>query len=194
MDLLAVQGTLKESSPTPQFESISSSALRLLHGPTLTSIHDHWKSHSFDDTHLCHQVMSLLFNILSRFVYPFSPKLPSCPGCHAALSRVACVVQQDFATRFKYSSVHTAIPDSLAIPPPNSPLLLPVRSFSKSVSLFTERNRSADLRELPSFLPPVSHRHLPRGSPLFLGHICLGWFLITVYLISSCLSTLRNPR
>ena len=38
----------QESSPTPQFKSISSSALSLLYGPTLTSIHDYWKNHSFD--------------------------------------------------------------------------------------------------------------------------------------------------
>jgi len=37
LDLLTVQGT----SPTPQFKSINSSALSLLHSPTLTSIHDH---------------------------------------------------------------------------------------------------------------------------------------------------------
>ena len=29
-------------------QSISSSALRFLYGPTLTSIHDHWKNHSLD--------------------------------------------------------------------------------------------------------------------------------------------------
>ena len=46
-DLLALQGTL-ESSPTPQFKSINSSLLSLLYGPTLTSIHDDWKTHSFD--------------------------------------------------------------------------------------------------------------------------------------------------
>ena len=45
-DLLAVQGTLKESSPTPQFKSINSSVFSFLYGPTLTSIHDHWKNHS----------------------------------------------------------------------------------------------------------------------------------------------------
>ena len=37
----------QESSPTPQFKSINSSALSFLHSPTLTSIHDHWKKHSF---------------------------------------------------------------------------------------------------------------------------------------------------
>ena len=41
LDLLAVQGTLQESSPTPQFKSINSLALSFLHSPTLTSIHDH---------------------------------------------------------------------------------------------------------------------------------------------------------
>ena len=46
-DLLAVQGT-QESSPAPQFESISSSTLSLLYGPTLTSVHDYWENHSFD--------------------------------------------------------------------------------------------------------------------------------------------------
>ena len=38
----------QESSPTPQFKSINSSALRLLHSPTLTFIHDHRKNHSLD--------------------------------------------------------------------------------------------------------------------------------------------------
>ena len=38
----------QESSPTPQFKSISSSALSLLHSPTLTSIHDYWENHSLD--------------------------------------------------------------------------------------------------------------------------------------------------
>ena len=45
----------QESSPIPQFKSISSSALSLLYGPTLTSIHDYWKNHSFDHTDLCRQ-------------------------------------------------------------------------------------------------------------------------------------------
>ena len=45
----------QESSPTPQFKSINSFALSLLYGPTLTSIHDYWKNHSFDYTDLCWQ-------------------------------------------------------------------------------------------------------------------------------------------
>ena len=37
----------QKSSPTPQFKSINSSGLSFLYGPTLTSIHDYWKNHSF---------------------------------------------------------------------------------------------------------------------------------------------------
>ena len=54
LDLLAAQRTLGvffktlESSPTPQFKSISSLALSFLYSPTLTSICVHWKSHSLD--------------------------------------------------------------------------------------------------------------------------------------------------
>ena len=48
LDLLAVQGNSQESSPTPQFKSINSSALSFLYSPTLTSIHDHWKNHSLN--------------------------------------------------------------------------------------------------------------------------------------------------
>ena len=38
----------QEFSPTPQFKSINSSALSFLYTPTLTSIHDYWKNHTFD--------------------------------------------------------------------------------------------------------------------------------------------------
>ena len=38
----------QESSPTPQFKSINSSVLSFLCSPNFTSIHDHWKNHSFD--------------------------------------------------------------------------------------------------------------------------------------------------
>ena len=48
LNLLAVQGTLKESSSTPQFKSINYLVLSFLYSPTLTSIHDHWKNHSLD--------------------------------------------------------------------------------------------------------------------------------------------------
>ena len=37
----------------PHFKSINYLALSLLYGPTLTSIHDYWKNHSFDYSDLC---------------------------------------------------------------------------------------------------------------------------------------------
>ena len=40
----------QESSPTPQFKSIHSSALSFLYSPTLTSIPDDWKNRTFDCT------------------------------------------------------------------------------------------------------------------------------------------------
>ena len=43
LDLLAVQGTLKNLFPVPQFKSISSSTLNFLYGPTLIFIHNSWK-------------------------------------------------------------------------------------------------------------------------------------------------------
>ena len=45
----------QESSPTPQFIRINVLMLSFLHSPTLTSIHDHWKNHSIDQTDLCWQ-------------------------------------------------------------------------------------------------------------------------------------------
>ena len=48
-------------------KSINFSALSLLYGPTLTSIHDYWKNHSFNYTDLVGKVIALIFNILPRF-------------------------------------------------------------------------------------------------------------------------------
>ena len=67
LDLLAVQGTLK-SSPTPQFESINSSTLSLLYGPTLTSRMTTGKTVALTICTFVGKMMSLLFNRLSRFI------------------------------------------------------------------------------------------------------------------------------
>ena len=55
IDLLCCPRDSQESSPTPQFKSINSSALSLPYGPTLTSVYDSWKNHRFDDMDLCWQ-------------------------------------------------------------------------------------------------------------------------------------------
>ena len=45
----------QESSPAPQFKSINSSVLSLLHGSTFTLVQDYWKSHSFNYIDICQQ-------------------------------------------------------------------------------------------------------------------------------------------
>ena len=56
----------QESSSTPQFKSINSSALSFLYSPALTSIHRRT---------FIHKVMSLLFNMLSRLVITSLPRV-----------------------------------------------------------------------------------------------------------------------
>ena len=64
-----MQGTLKSLL---QHHSSKASILQCsVYGPTLTSIHDYCKNHSFDSMDLCCQIMSLLFNTLSKFVKSF---------------------------------------------------------------------------------------------------------------------------
>ena len=74
-DLLAVQGTLQESSLAPQFKNINSLVLSFLYSPTLTSIHDYWKNHTGKTRRtFVGKVMSLHFNMLSTFVMAFLPR------------------------------------------------------------------------------------------------------------------------
>jgi len=67
----------QESSPTPQFKSINSSVLSLLHSPTLTSIHDHKNTIALIRQTFVGKVMSLLLNMLSRLVITFLPRSES---------------------------------------------------------------------------------------------------------------------
>ena len=64
----------QESPPTPQFKSINSLALSFLHSPTLASIHDSWKTIALTIWIFLGKVISLLFNMLSRFVIAFLPR------------------------------------------------------------------------------------------------------------------------
>ena len=63
----------QESSPTPQFKGISSSAFSFLYSPTLTPIHDYWKNHLTRWTFVG-KVMPLLFNMLFRLVIDVLPR------------------------------------------------------------------------------------------------------------------------
>ena len=65
----------QESPPTPQFKSINSSALSFLYGPTLISMYNYWKNQiALTIWTFVSKLMSLLFNMLSRFVIAFLPR------------------------------------------------------------------------------------------------------------------------
>ena len=72
-DLLAVQGTL-QSSPAPQFESINSSVLSLFYGPISHPYMTTGKTIALTIRTFVGKVMSLLFNMLCRFVIAFLPR------------------------------------------------------------------------------------------------------------------------
>ena len=81
-DLLVVQGALQESSSTPQFKSINSSALSFLYGPTFTSIHDYLKNHSFDSAVgiQIYKCLSMQLCLLITASLPCAPP-PLSEGC-----------------------------------------------------------------------------------------------------------------
>ena len=55
LNLLAVQGTLKSLLQLHSSKALIFLMLSFLYSPTLTSILDYWKNHSFDQTDLCWQ-------------------------------------------------------------------------------------------------------------------------------------------
>ena len=72
LDLLAVQGTLKSLL---QHHSSKASVLHsAFYSPTLTSIHDNWKTIALSRWTFLGKVMSLLFNMLCMLVITFLPR------------------------------------------------------------------------------------------------------------------------
>ena len=97
--LISLQETLK-SSPTPQFESISSSVLSLLCGLTLTSVHATGKTRALTPPTLVGKVMSLLcisfsiVTVLSGFlhtsVHPLTRSYFEPMLCYKGHFRIPC--------------------------------------------------------------------------------------------------------
>ena len=69
LDLLAVLGNIK--SLLQHHSSKASVVLNFLYSPTLSSIHGHWKTIALTRWIFVGKVMSLLFNMLSRFPTKF---------------------------------------------------------------------------------------------------------------------------
>ena len=55
LHLFAVRGTFKNLLQNHSSKNINSLVLSFLYNPTITSIHDYWKNHSFDYTDICCQ-------------------------------------------------------------------------------------------------------------------------------------------
>ena len=105
----------------PQFKSINFSALSFLHSPILTSIRDHWKNHSLDQTDLCWQsnvsaygnlyvsVLPSQFILLSPFPI-VSPLLP-CKQVHqCCLSRFhTYALRYDTCLSLSYFTLHNRL-------------------------------------------------------------------------------------
>ena len=72
-DLLVLQTNLK-SLLQHQFQSINSSVLKLLYSPTLTCIHDYWKTRALSIQTSVSKLMSVIFNMLCIFVIAFLPR------------------------------------------------------------------------------------------------------------------------
>ena len=73
-DLISCCPRVSEESSPAQVKSINSLVLSFLYGPSLTSIHDHWKNHTWTIQMFVGKVMSLLFDMLPRFVTAFLPR------------------------------------------------------------------------------------------------------------------------
>ena len=77
----------QESSPTPQFKSINSSALSFIYGPSLTSIHNYWKNYSFGYRYFCWQsnviyIYAFICIFLKHFPITLQPfSITFCPFC-----------------------------------------------------------------------------------------------------------------
>ena len=115
----------QQSSLAPKVESINSSSLNLLYGPILTSIHDYWKNHSFDYTDLfVGKLMSLLFNMLLRFVIAFLPR----SNCLfilwlKSLSALTLEPKETKSITFSSSLFHEVLLRSFNVPEPGGPQL-----------------------------------------------------------------------
>ena len=59
---------------SPKASIVNSLALSFLYSPTLTSIHDYWKTIALTRWTFFGKVMSLLFNMLSRMFIAFLPR------------------------------------------------------------------------------------------------------------------------
>ena len=93
-DLLAVQGTLKSLLQHHSSKASILQQLNLLSGPTLTSVHDYWKDHSFDHMDICQQSDVSAFEHTIQVCHSFSSKEQASFNFMAAIT-----ICSDFGTQ-----------------------------------------------------------------------------------------------
>ena len=127
------------SSLASQFESVNFSTLSLLYGPTLTSIHNYWKNHSFDYMDLCQQSDVFFFffflNTLSKFVTAILPRskclLIPWLQSPSALILEPKKIKSDAVSTFSLSICHEVIgPDPMI---GSASLVVPKNRFKNSI-------------------------------------------------------------
>ena len=105
VDLLDVQGTLKNLLQHHSWKAINSSVFCLLYGPALTTVCDHWEDHSLDYTDLCRQsnVSAFQHTVWACQCFPAKKQLPS-----AIMAAVA--LHSDLPTKRKSVTASTFSP------------------------------------------------------------------------------------
>ena len=101
-DLLAVPGTLEESSPTPQFKSINSLVLSFPYSPPLTSIRDYWKNHSFEASSPASQFESFYLYLLYGHEFEWTPGVGDGHGGLACCDSWGCK-ESDMTERLNWT-------------------------------------------------------------------------------------------
>ena len=91
-------------------QSTRSSVLSFVYGPTLTSIHDHWKIYSLTRWTFVIKVMSLLFNMLFRFVTAFLPR-----SKRLLISWLTITIYSDFGAQKNSLSLFPLFPHLFAM-------------------------------------------------------------------------------
>ena len=107
-DFLAVQRDSKIFSST----TWSNPELSLLYCPTLTSVHDSWENRSFATWTFVGKVMSLLFNMLSRYVIAF---LPRCKHLVCTCRCIAITICSDVGAQKNSQPLYPLLPHLFAM-------------------------------------------------------------------------------
>ena len=71
--------------------------LSLFYDPTLTSVQDYWKNHSFDYMDLCQQSDVSTFNTVSKFVIAFLPRSTTAAASFRILNKSAGIPSPSLA-------------------------------------------------------------------------------------------------